>query len=159
MSDIKNPTKQKLEHLLNMNTGYVLDFINATFQDFILTAVGIDVDIRYPEGSKAVRLRTFWQNEPNETVAKLMLEMLDRWQTNELMNGGPSPADQKIYEQVTEELRALIADESVPTPDEVAFLDKDLGNIDLSAVPVPITFREVIEQRRTEIEIWDLLTL
>jgi hypothetical protein len=29
MSDIKNPTKQKLEHLLNMKTGYVLDFNNA----------------------------------------------------------------------------------------------------------------------------------
>jgi hypothetical protein len=75
MLDIKNPTKQKLEHLLNMKTGYVLDFTNATFQDFILTAVGIDIDIRYPDGSKAVRLRTFWQNEPNEIVAKLMLEM------------------------------------------------------------------------------------
>jgi hypothetical protein len=32
-------------------------------------------------------------------------------------------------------------------------VNKDLGNIDLSAVPVPITFREVIEQRRAEIEI------
>lgn len=153
MSDIKNPTKQKLEHLLNMKTGYVLDFTNATFQGFILTATGIDVDIRYPQGSKAVRLRIFWQKEPNETVAKLMLEVLDRWQTNELMGGGPSPADQKIYEQVTEELKALTADDSPPTPDEVAFLDKDLGNIDLSAVPVPITFKEVIGQRRTEIEL------
>jgi hypothetical protein len=153
MSDIKNPTKQKLEHLLNMKTGYVLDFTDATFQDFIITAVGIGVDIRYPEGSKAVRLRTFWQNEPNEIVAKLMLEMLDRWQTNELMNSGPSPADQKIYEQVTKDLEKLTPDDSAPTPDEVAFLDKDLGNIDLSAVPVPITFKEVIEQRRAEIEI------
>ncbi len=153
MSDIKNPTKQKLEHLLNMRTGYVLDFTNATFQDFIVTAVGIDVDIRYPDGSKAVRLRAFWQDEPSDTVAKLMLEMLDRWQTNELMNNGPSPADQKIYEQVTDELKALASNDPVPTPDEVAFLDKDLGDIDLSAVPVPITFKEVVDQRRAEIEI------
>jgi hypothetical protein len=107
MSDIKNPTKQKLEHLLNLKTGYVLDFTNATFQDFILTSVGIDVDLRYPKGSKAVRLRAFWQSETNETVAKLMLEMLDRWQTNELMNGGPTPASHRIYEQVTEELKGL----------------------------------------------------
>jgi hypothetical protein len=69
------------------------------------------------------------------------------------MNNGPSPGDQKIYEQVTEELRALTPDDAAPTPDEVAFLDKDLGDIDLSAVPVPITFKEVIEQRREEIEI------
>jgi hypothetical protein len=153
MSDIKNPTKQKLEHLLNMKTGYVLDFTNATFQDFILTAVGIDVDIRYPDGSKAVRLRGFWQNEPNEIVANLMLEILNRWQTDQLMNNGPSPADQKIYEQVTKELKELTPAESAPTPDELAFLEKNIGNIDLNAVPVPITFKEVIEQRRAEIEL------
>lgn len=152
MSDIKNPTKQKLEHLLNMRTGYVLDFTNATFQDFILTAVGIDVDIRYPDGSKAVRLRAFWQNEPNDTVAKLMMEMLDRWQTNELMNDGPSPGDQTIYDQVMKELRTLKTDDVAPTADEIAFLDKNFGDIDLSTVPVPLTFKEVIDQRRAEIE-------
>lgn len=153
MSDIKNSTKQKLEHLLGMRTGYVLDFTNATFQDFILTAVGIDVDISYPEGSKAIRLRSFWQNEPDETVAKLMHEMLDRWQTNELMSGGPSPADQRIFEQVTKELGDLTPDGSTPTPDEIAFLGKDLGNVDLSAVPVSITFQDVIKQRRDEIDV------
>jgi len=40
MSNLENPTKQKLEHLFGMSTGYVLDFSNATFQDFILTSVG-----------------------------------------------------------------------------------------------------------------------
>lgn len=153
MSDIKNPTKQKLEHILGMRTGYVLDFTNATFRDFILTAVGIDVDIRYPDGSKAVRLRNFWQNESNGTVMKLMVEMLDRWQTNELMNSGPSPADQKIYEQAEAELKALAPIDPVPTADEISFLDKDFGHIDLSAVPVPITFKEVIQQRLSEIAI------
>jgi hypothetical protein len=69
MANLKNPTKQKLEHLLNMRTGYVLDFTDATFQDFILTSVGIDVDEKYPDGSKAVRLRSFWQSESALTVA------------------------------------------------------------------------------------------
>ncbi|WP_406817131.1 hypothetical protein [Mycobacterium sp. M23085] len=153
MSNLKNPTKRKLEHLFGMSTGYVLDFSNATFQDFILTSVGIDVDERYPQGSKATRLRAFWQRENDETVTKLTLEMLDRWQTNELMNGGIADADMNIYERVMEELKVLKPGEPSPTADEIAFLDRDLGNIDLSAVPVPITFREVIEQRRAEIEL------
>lgn len=82
-----------------------------------------------------------------------MLEMLDRWQTNELMNGGPSPADQKIYEQAIAELNGLAPTDPGPTAEEIAFLDKDFGGIDLSAVPVPITFKEVIQQRLSEIEI------
>lgn len=152
MANLKNPTKQKLEHLLSMRTGYVLDFTNSTFQDFIVTSVGIDVDETYPEGSKAVRLRSFWQSETDAIVARLMIEMLERWRTNQLMNNVPSPADQQIYEEVTAELNALVPDGSTPTADEIAFLDKDLGNIDLSAVPVPLTFQEVIQQRRDEIE-------
>ena len=153
MANLKNPTKQKLEHLFGMSTGYVLDFSNATFQDFILTSVGIDVDDRYPQGSKATRLRTFWQREDDETVAKLTLEMLDRWQTSELMAGGIAEADLNIYDKVLEELSALQPDEPAPTADEIAFLDKDLGNIDLDSVPVPITFRDVIQQRRAEIQV------
>jgi hypothetical protein len=153
MANLKNPTKQKLEHLLNMRTGYVLDFTNSTFQDFIVTSVGIDVDEKYPDGSKAVRLRSFWQSESDATVATLMIEMLDRWRTNQLMNSGPSSADQQIYEETTAELRALIPDDLAPTADEIAFLDKDLGNIELSAVPVPLTFQEVIKHRRDEIEL------
>jgi hypothetical protein len=152
MANLKNPTKHKLEHLLNMRTGYVLDFTNATFRDFILTSVGIDVDEKYPDGSKAVRLRSFWQNENDATVATLMSEILDRWRTNQLMNSGPSSADQQIYEEAIAELKALIPDDQAPTADEIAFLDKDLGNIELSAIPVPLTFQEVIKQRRDEIE-------
>ncbi|TXI55351.1 hypothetical protein [Mycolicibacter arupensis] len=151
MANLKNPTKQKLEHLFNMRTGYVLDFTNATFRDFILTSVGIDVDEKYPDGSKAVRLRSFWQGEGDATVAALMTEMLERWRTNQLMNNGPSPADQTIYEEATAELNALTAGDRAPTADEMAFLDKDLGNIELSAVPVPLTFQEVVQQRRDEI--------
>ncbi|MBI2701759.1 hypothetical protein A9W98_11285 [Mycobacterium gordonae] len=152
MANLKNHTKQKLEHLLNMRTGYVLDFTNSTFQDFIITSVGIDVDEKYPEGSKAVRLRSFWRTESETNVATLMIEMLNRWRTNQLMNNGPSPAEQKICDETTAELKALIHDDSTPTADEIAFLDKDLGNIDLSAILVPLTFQEVIQQRRDEIE-------
>lgn len=35
-------------------------------------------------------------NDNDETVTKLTLEMLDRWQTNELMNGGIAEADFNI---------------------------------------------------------------
>ena len=63
-----------------MGAGYVLDFSNRTFQEFVLDSTGRDVyDARYEygSGSKANRLRGFWQQEGNGVVGKLMGELLD----------------------------------------------------------------------------------
>lgn len=152
MASLKNSTKQKIEHLLEMNTGYVLDFSNASFRDFIKTSVGVDMDEKYPDGSKATRLREFWHNESDTTVVVLMSEMLDRWLTSQLMNGGPSTADKTLHDQALAELTILSEVELKPTFDELQFLDKDLGNVDLSAVPVSVTFQDVVKQRRDEID-------
>lgn len=40
--DFDNATKQLLERLFGMATGYVLDFSNSTFSSFVETAVGFD---------------------------------------------------------------------------------------------------------------------
>jgi hypothetical protein len=81
MSSLTNIEKRKFEDLLGMGSGYVLDFSNRTFQEFILDSAGRDVyDKHYDHGSgsKANRLRGFWQYEGNGVVGKLMEEMLDR---------------------------------------------------------------------------------
>ncbi len=80
MSDLSNQEKRKLEQLLNMASGYVLDFSNRTFADFILDSTGRNIyDDRYSysSGSKANRLRGFWNEEPSLVVGKLMNDLLD----------------------------------------------------------------------------------
>ncbi|HXN99662.1 MAG TPA: hypothetical protein VN881_11355 [Candidatus Acidoferrales bacterium] len=80
MSDLTSVEKRKFEQLLGMSTGYVLDFSNRTFAEFVLESTGHDIyDARYDcgSGSKANRLRAFWQKEDNRTVGKLMTDMLD----------------------------------------------------------------------------------
>ena len=80
MSDLSNHEKRKLEKLLGMSSGYVLDFTNRTFAEFITDSTGLNIyDARYDyeSGSKANRLRKFWQVENNMVVAKLMADMLD----------------------------------------------------------------------------------
>lgn len=65
-----------------MGGGYVLDFSNRTFQEFILENTGYDIyDAKYSygSGSKANRLRGFWQQESNYLVGKLMEAMLEYW--------------------------------------------------------------------------------
>lgn len=81
MSDLSKIDKLKLEKCFEMNSGYVLDFGNNTFQNFVLESTGLDIDERkYSEnnsGSKANRLRAFWKFEDNYNVSKLILDLLE----------------------------------------------------------------------------------
>ena len=40
MSDLSNVEKRHLERLFGMGSGYVLDFSNRTFEEFILDSTG-----------------------------------------------------------------------------------------------------------------------
>src|SRR6266568_5483624 len=80
MSNLTFLEKRKLEQLLGMESGYVLDFTNRTFAEFVADSTGRNIyDPRYDyaSGSKANRLRAFWQREENAVVGKLMGDMLD----------------------------------------------------------------------------------
>ena len=80
MSDLTGPEKRAFERLLAMGGGYILDFSNRTFSEFVMDSTGRDIyDARYDfgSGSKANRLRGFWKEEPNHIVAQLMGELLD----------------------------------------------------------------------------------
>jgi hypothetical protein len=80
MSDLTFLEKSKFERLLGMETGYVLNFSNRSFAEFVRDSTGCNIyDERYTyaSGSKANRLRAFWQKEGNSVVGKLMKDMLD----------------------------------------------------------------------------------
>ena len=80
MSDLSPLEKRRLQQFLGMASGYVLDFTNRTFAEFITHSTGRDIyDPRYDNGSgsKANRLRAFWQKEENGVVGKLTGDMLD----------------------------------------------------------------------------------
>jgi hypothetical protein len=89
MSDLSSIEKLKLEKLFGMRSGYVLDFSNRTFQEFILENLSIDIydeKYNYQSGSKANRLRAFWDEESNYLVSKLLSVLLEYWRTQELLN-------------------------------------------------------------------------
>jgi hypothetical protein len=80
MSDLTFVEKRKFEQLLGMSSGYVLDFSNRTFSEFVRDSTRREIyDSRYDNGSgsKANRLRAFWEKENNTVVGKLMSDMLD----------------------------------------------------------------------------------
>lgn len=82
MSDLTNTERRKLERVLGIGSGYVLNFSNRTLEEFVLDSVGIeiyDAKYEYGSGSKANRMRRFWEVEPNYIVGKLLGDMLGAW--------------------------------------------------------------------------------
>lgn len=115
MSGLTNIEKRKFEQLLGMGSGYVLDFSNRTFAEFIVDSIGLNIyDARYDygSGSKANRLRAFWQKEDDRTVGKLMNDMV------EYACEGKKPAalDETCRQNVARLLRGSPATEMHPNP-------------------------------------------
>lgn len=79
MANLKYTEKNDLEEFLRMRTGYVLEFINRTFREFVLDSVQLDIDDPNVAGtgSKASRLRHFWTSQPDHVVGKLLKDMVE----------------------------------------------------------------------------------
>ncbi len=83
MSDLTIAEKRKLERAFGMSSGYVLDFSNRTFEEFILDSVGIEIydeKYDYGSGSKANRMRALWDLEPNHVVGKVLEDIFEDWE-------------------------------------------------------------------------------
>lgn len=101
MADLTTIERRKLERLLRMGSGYVLDFSNNTFDQFVFDAVGRTIyDDKYAlEGtSKANRLRAFWKLESGPTVGRLLRALI------EVAADGLGPGD------LSPEIATLLAD-------------------------------------------------
>jgi hypothetical protein len=108
MSDLNNQEKRKLERLFAMGSGYVFDFSNRTFAEFVEDTVGrniYDAKYSYGSGSKANRLRGFWSEEPNHLTARLVRELISYGEENGfLKNDAPEliEACKKIAERLAQ---------------------------------------------------------
>lgn len=80
MANLKYGEKDDLEALLGMRTGYVLDFTNRQFREFVIDSVRLDIDdpMIGGNGSKASRLRHFWSNQPDHIVGRLLRDLIER---------------------------------------------------------------------------------
>jgi len=89
--------------MFEMEGGYVLDFSNRTFQEFIIENTNIDISdgkYDYASGSKANRLKAFWaKKEANYIVGKLISALLEYWKTKKLINHIEiSQAEQALFD-------------------------------------------------------------
>lgn len=122
MADLDNTTKLKLESLLSMSGGNVLDLSNAAFADFVQTSIGIHPYEKYGSDlSKAKLLRATWEQEPSASVCKLNLDLLEhmrvtRLLANDVLSLAEETLRRELVDQFTEqtEERAVRSDSGAP---------------------------------------------
>jgi hypothetical protein len=125
MAELTFTERQAVEKAFGMSSGYVLNFSNRTFQEFIHDSIGRNIyDEKYSNGgdSKANRLRTLIKVEPNHVVGKVLADLV------EMANSNPSSpyADSGVLEpcsRLANRLRqgAPVLEEVLPDAQETTF--------------------------------------
>lgn len=143
MAELSHMEKRRFEQLLNMSGGFVLDFTNRTFADFVADSAGRDIyDARYEPGgsSKANHLRYFWKVEGNRLVGKLLGDMLDYG-----LETGAFQKDHAALEECRRTISRLLQDNPVPELDALTAVS-DEKDFEVVAKAV----RDAIERNEPE---------
>lgn len=137
MSNLTAKEKRKLENLLKMESGYVLEFSNRTFSElFHDYKVEIDADIYEIYGtSKAKRMRAFWDLANNNIVGRVLEGIIDHAMDMQWL----SSSNPKLIQDSQKIVQRLLNDNSVS---ELSALDTFNNDYD---------FEIVAEQIRTAI--------
>lgn len=83
MSVLTYLEKQKLEKAFGMEGGYVLSFSNRSFEEFFREVLSVDIcDVKYQlgSGSKANRMRAFWDYAAPKELVSLLESILTGWE-------------------------------------------------------------------------------
>lgn len=137
MADLSRLEKRKLEKLFDMRSGYVLGHSNRTLSELVLDTVGLDIyDEKYARGSgsKAHRLRAFWDTEPNAIVGAVLDALLA--ERAFVRDGAPDPE-----ESLTAECQNIVA------------RLRGGSSIEDAAVFKPITSGEAFEMLASEVNL------
>jgi len=158
MSNLTNLQKQLFEKLFKMRGGYVLDFTDKSFHDFIKTSANIDIfdkkyektcdELNYVNCSKANRLRCFWDIETDPIVYKLLKELLEYYEFIY-----DDEKDWKLLQRAK-----TLADDSknltkTGSHDEEVFLNQEIKIIDISTLGLDESIVPIINSRINEIKI------
>lgn len=79
MAKLTTSEKQLLEKLFHMESWFVIDFSDRTFEEFFRDDLDVEINAEkyiYKSGSKANRLRWFWLIESNQNVGKSILNLI-----------------------------------------------------------------------------------
>jgi hypothetical protein len=128
MAKLSFSEKMLLEKAFGMSSGYVLQFSDRTFQEFVFDAVGRDMyGGSYDKygTSKAKHLRAFWEAESDEVVAGLTRALFDHGLSIGAIQKGDFDDGLKVVERLSGgsadiDLEALKPNSAEPTFERLA---------------------------------------
>lgn len=152
MSSLTDIEKRYLEKLLDMQSGYVLNYSDATFAEFFKRHK-IDIHShRYQTygTSKAKKMRAFWDQEPDDVVARVLSEMLDSYVANCNING--IKPDHNILEKCQTIVARLSGDRAHTSASSTVdnFLVREFAIPNLDRLPVESNVAVIIADRLEE---------
>ena len=112
MANMDYIERDYFEQLFNMGSGYVLDFTNRTFQEFVYEKIQVDVYSRYERLSKAKMLRCIMSDYSDVVVGKLLLELMRYMQAKGMVTDKNSVTFTPLYNFIhnNQRTKALISE-------------------------------------------------
>ena len=151
MSSIADVEKRFFEALFRMRTGYVLDYTDATFDEFFRRhQINIHGQSYQTYGtSKARKMRAFWEQEPDNVVAPVLGEMLDSYEADCAISGNPpNAAALARCREAVSRLKGAATNSGSNSAE--GFLSAEFTLPDVSKLPVEPQVATIIEDRLRE---------
>lgn len=162
MASLKSTDQLKLEKLFDMGGGYVLDFSNSSFQQFLINNTNLDIYSPKYElygDSKAKRLRAFWEVESDQVVGKVVFELVEYWRTLNLLSESETTTQMEKLGTACEEIANKLLGKTTIQPTSVDlgksesdFLQQNFEDISLKAINIESGLSAVLKQRIIEIQ-------
>lgn len=151
MSSLRTVDKIPLEDILEMSSGYVLDFSDPTYTSFFVESVGVDINderfLKYGT-SKAKKMRAFWEVENDQKVGKVLFDLLELWEVKHLNPSNEESARLKQCKAITAK---LLRDHPTPIEKtESQFLATDFAEVSIALVPIEESLIPILESRYSE---------
>ncbi len=153
MAELNYQQNETIEDFLGMKSGYVMDFSNRTFQEFIFKAVKkniYDPIYEYASCSKANLLRRFIEIEHASTVGKLIEEFCAYWYSKSQRGAiYRFDGDEFLYNETLKVVEVLKTEKIVENVEAIRpnnFDDKDFESLAKN-------IRESIERNEPELSI------
>ena len=151
MSSLTSIEKRYLEKILDMGGGYVMDFTDATFAEFFNRhEVDIHGDRYRTYGtSKAKKLRSFWDQEADVLVGRVLSELLDNYEADCDLNNRHKDVNLLTN---CREIVSTLSDKSITTGYRTTegFLDKEFVLPNIQKLPIESQVGEIISNRLEE---------
>jgi len=156
MARLSTNEKQVLEKLFQMGGGYVLNFSDRTMGEYFHDDVGINIyneRYNYASGSKANRMRGFWQVGNDSQVGKSISKLIE-YIENQILLGSLKKEEYPLdlmdrSKKIAARLLGVRAKDQEVSEDE--FISQEFKNISIEKLGLDGVVCRILNQRMDEI--------